>query len=260
MSTRSRVSNDGSLSLYDTCASPPPEQVSALPDEVREWLSQLRSSTPAGASDASTCFEDCNHSDDNTATETLYDGTFPISTSSAEGVGLTFGLEPTYMGHVPTMEEAHVLFEACLSGRLRPLLRGPRPDELPSLIRSGNVFLYEHGTSGIKNWDDGTCWSPIYHDDGFWVSRQSTNANGVRKKRISIPTRRAFYHLVCYYHSWDTVDGTLTPPSQNLRDTTVGTELASRDTTQSLFRKEQLSLNSELAVVCSYEVLVGTFG
>jgi len=163
---------------------------------------------------------------------------------------------------VSTNEEAHVLLEACLFGPLRLLPRGPRPDELPSLIRSGNVFLYEHGTSGIKDWDDGTRWSPIYHDDGFWVSCQTTDANGLRKKTISISTRRAFYHLVCYYNPWETVDGTLKSPSQDLslRDTTVGTELASRQTTQSLFRKEQLSLYSELAVGCSYEILVGTFG
>lgn len=235
------------------CTSPPPEQVSALLDEATGRLSHLRSSTPAGASDASTWLEVCNHSDDNTATEKLYDGTSPISTSSAEGVGLTSGLEPTYVGHVPTMEEAHVLLEACLFGPLRLLPRGPRPNELPSLVRSGNVFLYEHYSSGIEDWDDRMCWSPKYHDDGFWVSCRTTDANGLRKKTVSIPAQGAFYHLVCYYNPWETVDGTLGPPSRDpdLRDTTVGTELASRQTAQSLFRKEQLSLYSELAVGCS---------
>ncbi len=59
--------------------------------------------------------------------------------------------------------------------------------------------------------------------------------------------------ILSYYNPWETVDGTLKSPSQDLslRDKTVGTELTSRDTTQSLFHKEQLSLNSELAVVCS---------
>jgi len=169
------------------CTSPPPEQVSALLDEATGRLSHLRSSTPAGTSDASTWFEECNHSDDNTATKTLYDGPSPISISSAEGVGLTSGLEPTYMGHMPTVEEAHVLLEACLFGPKRVLPRGPRPDELLSLVRSGNVFLYEHHTSGIKHWDDRICWSPKYHDDGFWVSCRTTDANGLRKKTLSIP-------------------------------------------------------------------------
>ncbi|KAL2754688.1 hypothetical protein ACRALDRAFT_1032816, partial [Sodiomyces alcalophilus JCM 7366] len=69
-------------------------------------------------------------------------------------------LRPTFQGHVATTLDALVLFEACLSGMLQHVPRRPHDRERQDLIRSGNIFIYEEHTSGIKRWTDGVSWSP----------------------------------------------------------------------------------------------------
>ncbi|MCJ1386020.1 hypothetical protein MMC17_009145 [Xylographa soralifera] len=179
--------------------------------------------------------------------------------SSAERLGVTPGLEPTYIGYLATKEDALVLIKAYLSGILSIFRPGLRRDELPTLIRSGSTFMYEHSASGIKDWNDGVRWSPMCHDDGFWVSCQTNNVNGLWKARLSIPFDGAFYHFVCYFKPWETVDGTLKTPTRDPKlRTIVGTVLASQLTTPSMFCMEQLSFHSELAAVSSNLHLIFT--
>ena len=59
----------------------------------------------------------------------------------------------TYTGYVATTNDALILFEACLSGRLYHVRRRPHGRERNSLICSGYVFIYEENISGIKRWD-----------------------------------------------------------------------------------------------------------
>ena len=79
---------------------------------------------------------------------------------------------PTWQGHIETTRDALVIFEAALQGLLAHCIRRPHDRERSSLIVSGNVFVYEEGTSGIKRWTDGIPWSPSRILTNFLIYRQ----------------------------------------------------------------------------------------
>ena len=79
---------------------------------------------------------------------------------------------PTWRGHIETTKDALIIFEACLQGILHHCIRRPHDRERSSLIVSGNVFVYEEGTSGIKRWTDGIPWSPSRILTNFLIYRQ----------------------------------------------------------------------------------------
>ncbi|KAF8850009.1 hypothetical protein BDZ45DRAFT_752157 [Acephala macrosclerotiorum] len=81
-------------------------------------------------------------------------------------------LSPTFYGHIASTLDALLLFEACLSGALNYVARRPSDRERVSLIKSGNVFIYEEDSSGIKSWNDGVLWSPSRILDSFLVYRE----------------------------------------------------------------------------------------
>jgi Gti1/Pac2 family transcription factor len=59
-----------------------------------------------------------------------------------------------------------------LSGALNHVARRPHDRERVSLIKSGNVFIYEEHSSGIKRWTDGVPWSPSRILGNFLVYRE----------------------------------------------------------------------------------------
>ncbi|RDW70201.1 hypothetical protein BP5796_08598 [Coleophoma crateriformis] len=81
-------------------------------------------------------------------------------------------LSPTFQGHIASTQDALILFEACLSGHLNHVARRPHDRERASLIKSGNVFIYEEHSSGIKRWTDGVPWSPSRILGNFLVYRE----------------------------------------------------------------------------------------
>jgi hypothetical protein len=81
-------------------------------------------------------------------------------------------LTPTFRGHIASTQDALLLFEACLSGALNHVARRPHDRERSSLIKSGNVFIYEEHSSGIKRWTDGVPWSPSRILGNFLVYRE----------------------------------------------------------------------------------------
>lgn len=81
-------------------------------------------------------------------------------------------LNPTFTGYIATTMDALVLFEACLCGRLSHVPRRPHDRERAALIRSGNVFIYEEHSSGIKRWTDGVPWSPSRILGNFLLYRE----------------------------------------------------------------------------------------
>jgi hypothetical protein len=81
-------------------------------------------------------------------------------------------LTPTFYGHIASTQDALLLFEACLSGALNHVARRPHDRERASLIKSGNVFIYEEHSSGIKRWTDGVPWSPSRILGNFLVYRE----------------------------------------------------------------------------------------
>ncbi|POS84758.1 hypothetical protein EPUL_006837 [Erysiphe pulchra] len=81
-------------------------------------------------------------------------------------------LAPTFYGHIASTQDALLLFEACLSGALGHVARRPHDRERVNLIKSGNVFIYEEHSSGIKRWTDGVPWSPSRILGNFLVYRE----------------------------------------------------------------------------------------
>ena len=81
-------------------------------------------------------------------------------------------LSPTFFGHIASTQDALLLFEACLSGSLNGAARRPHNRERVSVIKSGNVFIYEEHSSGIKRWTDGVPWSPSRILGNFLVYRE----------------------------------------------------------------------------------------
>ena len=90
--------------------------------------------------------------------------------NSATGKGQA--CNPTWRGHIETTKDALLVFEACFSGRLNHCFRRPHDRERAHLIVSGNVFVYEEATSGIKRWTDGIPWSPSRILTNFLIYRQ----------------------------------------------------------------------------------------
>jgi hypothetical protein len=81
-------------------------------------------------------------------------------------------VQPTYTGYVATTNDARILFEACLSGRLYHVRRRPHERERNSLICSGYVFIYEENISGSSDGTDGVTWSPSRLLGNFLVYRE----------------------------------------------------------------------------------------
>ncbi|KAK7205067.1 Gti1/Pac2 family-domain-containing protein [Myxozyma melibiosi] len=101
------------------------------------------------------------------------------------------GLSATYTGYVSTTHDALILFQACMQGLLHYVSRRPHDRERADLIRSGNIFIFNEGTSGIKRWTDGIAWSPSRILGNFLVYRQLEKpfAPG-EKKRAAKRNRR----------------------------------------------------------------------
>ncbi|KAH8894692.1 hypothetical protein GQ53DRAFT_643399, partial [Thozetella sp. PMI_491] len=116
-------------------------------------------------------------------------------------------LRPTWRGHVNTTMDALVLIEACLNGDLLSCARRPYDQERDYLVQSGNVFIYEEGSSGIKRWTDGHNWSPSRVLNDFLIYRElekslpncmkkaieknNANKSGVRRQEGSNRTNSA---------------------------------------------------------------------
>lgn len=102
-------------------------------------------------------------------------------------------LAPTYHGHIASTQDALLLFEACLSGSLNHVARRPHDRERANLIKSGNVFIYEEHSSGIKRWTDGVPWSPSRILGNFLVYRELERPfpPGEKKRAMKRTSRRS---------------------------------------------------------------------
>ncbi|KAK4179795.1 Gti1/Pac2 family-domain-containing protein [Triangularia setosa] len=102
-------------------------------------------------------------------------------------------LKPTWIGYVHDTGSALCLMEAVLRGLLPHCKRRPHDKEREQCIRSGHVFIYEEGASGIKRWTDGRNWSPSRIVGNFLVYREvtpkaSTNNGSGQKKKVAKKT------------------------------------------------------------------------
>lgn len=146
-------------------------------------------------------------------------------------------LVPTYVGCLETKKDALLLLEACFRQDLHHSFR--EPQGVASAIRSGCIFIWEQDISGVQCWNDGLSWTPIDRDGDFWISGETTTDDGLRKKTVSVPALGRFHHIVSYYNPWDTINGTLKAPSQdlNLECMVLRNELTSQLATQSALTK-----------------------
>lgn len=69
-------------------------------------------------------------------------------------------IEPTFKGYVEDEDDALLLLQATVEGKLRHIPRRPYEIERRYLIVSGSVFVFVEEISGIKRWTDGVSWSP----------------------------------------------------------------------------------------------------
>ncbi|KAI0181044.1 Gti1/Pac2 family-domain-containing protein [Hypoxylon sp. FL1284] len=100
-------------------------------------------------------------------------------------------VQPTFYGFVQNCMDALILFEACLTGQLQHVSRRPHDRERPELIASGNVFVYEEKSSGIKRWTDGVSWSPSRILGNFLIYRELDQPFQPGEKKRAIRRPRA---------------------------------------------------------------------
>lgn len=113
-------------------------------------------------------------------------------------------LQPTFLGHVDTTQDALILFQATLNGRLPAVSRRPHDRERSELVKSGSVFVFNEQASGIKRWTDGIAWSPSRILGNFLVYRQlekpftpgekkQTNKRKKKKNSLSLQSANSPY-------------------------------------------------------------------
>ncbi|KAK8036780.1 Gti1/Pac2 family protein [Apiospora phragmitis] len=84
-----------------------------------------------------------------------------ISSPKKTAVDVGPPIRPTFVGFIGSVMDALVLFESCLNGTKTAVRRNPRKDELSSLIRSGNIFVYQDISSDIHRWCDELSWHRV---------------------------------------------------------------------------------------------------
>ncbi|KAI1102585.1 Gti1/Pac2 family-domain-containing protein [Jackrogersella minutella] len=122
-------------------------------------------------------------------------------------------LNPTFRGYIASTMDALILFEACLSGHLFHVPRRPHDRERAGLIVSGNVFIYEEHSSGIKRWTDGVPWSPSRILGNFLLYRELDKPFQPGEKKRAMKRTKA--------------EAGVTKPVSNSRSNSVGNGVSS---------------------------------
>lgn len=125
----------------------------------------------------------------------------------------TTKLHPSYYGYVGSTKDALLIIQQIIDKNLNLVTRRPNERERPSLIKSGNVFVFIEEHSGIKRWTDGIAWSPSRILGRFLVYReldkQSLNEKddkkNKKKRRLNDPTN-------------DPNNSSIIPPATHLLD------------------------------------------
>ena len=78
-------------------------------------------------------------------------------------------VQPSYFGFVENRDDAVMLIQACMQGRVLVVQRRPTLCERPFIPQSGHIFIYEENVSGIRRWTDGRHWSRSRISSGFFI-------------------------------------------------------------------------------------------
>ena len=111
-------------------------------------------------------------------------------------------LEPTFYGYVASSQDALLIFEAARGNQiLQKVNRRPHDREREKLIKSGNIFVFDEGSSGIKRWTDGIAWSPSRILGNYLIYRQLERPlqpgekKKAQKNRLSLEGRPGSAHV-----------------------------------------------------------------
>ncbi|KAG0668070.1 hypothetical protein C6P45_005076 [Maudiozyma exigua] len=102
-------------------------------------------------------------------------------------------IEPTFKGYIEDENDALLILQATLDGKLKHIPRRPYEIERPYLIISGNIFVFIEEISGIKRWTDGVSWSPSRIANKFLIYKEidkdspSSIARRKASSRIKLP-------------------------------------------------------------------------
>ncbi|KAL9043358.1 MAG: hypothetical protein Q9214_003451 [Letrouitia sp. 1 TL-2023] len=96
-------------------------------------------------------------------------------------------IHPTHSGYVDNKYDEALLIEAFLSGKLAPVSRFPKEDELEDIVRSGNTYVYAEIPNGSGTWNDGPGWmhyecegrTIVEHRKDFFKERGNMNYRGI---------------------------------------------------------------------------------
>ena len=97
---------------------------------------------------------------------------------------------PTWDGVIHSTQDALLIIEACLSGKLSHVPRRPHDKERGEQIKSGSIFVYEENASGIKRWTDGLTWSPSRIMGNFLVYRELEKPFPPGEKKRAVKRKR----------------------------------------------------------------------
>src|ERR1700738_3820411 len=131
-------------------------------------------------------------------------------------------LEPTFYGYVDNYNDALLIFAATRrSPILQKVSRRPHDRERDRLIKSGNIFVFDEQSSGIRRWTDGVAWSPSRILGNYLIYRQLERPlqPGEKKraqKRLSNGGRSGSDHADV--DSPDRIKGDLSPRSPSPRE------------------------------------------
>jgi len=118
----------------------------------------------------------------------------------------------TFCGFVETQADAWILVHACLMKRL-PFRTSTMNGRDSLRIASGSIYVQDANMLTQQSSDDEEEWQYL-EDDGVVISKRARTPNEQWKKEVSIFVDGSSYWIECFYLPWETVDGTLLPPSQ----------------------------------------------
>jgi len=96
-------------------------------------------------------------------------------------------IEPTFKGYIEDENDALLILQATLDGKLKHIPRRPYEIERPYLIVSGNIFVFIEEISGIKRWTDGVSWSPSRIANKFLIYKEldKDNPSSIARRKAS---------------------------------------------------------------------------
>ncbi len=78
----------------------------------------------------------------------------------------------SWHGYIDDIDDALLVVEGVLRGRLSLCPRRLLGGEPDALVRSGSVFVYDSETAGIHRWTDNVLWSPSRVAGMFLIYRE----------------------------------------------------------------------------------------